>query len=82
MADIELAKVAAYIAAGVCMGVGTLGPALGMGMIGGKACESIGRRPESATIIRNNMLLAIMFVEAVAIYAFLIAIIMLQYVGK
>ena len=44
MADVELTKAAAYIGAGACMGIGTLGPALGLGIIGGKACESIGLR--------------------------------------
>ena len=82
MADVELAKVAAYIAAGVCMGIGTLGPALGMGLIGGKACESIGKKPESAGVIGRTMFTAIVFVESTAIYALLVSLMLLFYVGK
>lgn len=77
MADIELAKVAAYAAAGACMGIGTLGPALGLGFIGGKACESIGKKPENAGTITRTMIVALAFVESIAIYALLIALLLL-----
>jgi F-type H+-transporting ATPase subunit c len=82
MADVELAKVAAYIAAGACMGIGTVGPALGLGFIGGRACESIGKKPESAGAITRTMVLALAFVESTAIYALLVSLILLFYVGK
>lgn len=82
MAEFELAKVAAYIAAGACMGIGTLGPALGLGFIGGKACESIGKKPESADTIMRTMVLALAFVESTAVYALLVALVLLFYVGK
>jgi F-type H+-transporting ATPase subunit c len=78
MADVELAKVAAYIAAGACMGIGTIGPALGLGFIGGKACESIGKKPECAGAIFRTMMLALALVEATAIYALLISLLLLN----
>ncbi len=55
------------------MGVGALGPALAIGMIGARAMESIGRNPEAAGKILVPMLLACAFAEAVAIYALVIA---------
>jgi len=82
MAEVEYAKVAAYVAAGICMGIGTLGPALGLGFIGGKACESIGKRPESAGTITRTMVLALAFAEATAIYAFTVSLMLLFYVGR
>jgi F-type H+-transporting ATPase subunit c len=82
MADAESVKIAAYIAAGLCMGIGTLGPALGMGIIGGKSCDSIGKRPEAANAIFKTMIIALAFVEAVAVYALLIALLLLIYLGK
>ncbi len=82
MADIEMTKVAAYIAAGVCMGIGTLGPALGLGFIGGKACESLGKRPESASAIERTMIVALAFVESTAVYALLISLVLLFYFAK
>ena len=78
MADLEFSRTAAYIAAGACMGFGTLGPALGLGFIGGKACESIGKKPESAGAVRGAMMLALTFTEATAIYALLIALLLIS----
>jgi len=77
MADLEFTRVAAYIAAGACMGIGTLGPALGLGFIGGKACESVGKKPESAAPINRTMITAMAFVEATAVYALAVAFFLL-----
>ncbi len=71
---IYYAKAAAFIGAAVAMGFGSLGPALGQGMIGAKACESIGKQPENASKIRGLMIFAMVFVETSAIYAFIIAL--------
>jgi F-type H+-transporting ATPase subunit c len=61
------------IAKAIAMGLGALGPALGIGWIGSKAMEAIGRNPEAAGKILVPMLLACAFAEAVAIYALVIA---------
>jgi len=61
------------LAKALAIGLGSLGPALAIGRIGGKAMESIGRNPEAAGKILVPMLLASAFAEAVAIYALVIA---------
>lgn len=61
------------LAKALAIGIGSLTPALGIGLIGAKAMESIGRNPESANKILVPMLLACAFAEAVAIYALVIA---------
>jgi F-type H+-transporting ATPase subunit c len=61
------------ISKAVVMAVGSIGPALAVGMIGSKAMESIGRNPEAAGKILVPMLLACAFAEAIAIYALVIA---------
>ena len=75
-------KVAAYISAGICMGLGSIGPSLGQGFIGGKACESIGKRPESAGLITRTMVVALAFAESSAIYALLISLVLLFVVAR
>jgi len=55
--------------------LGTAGPAIAIGMIGGSAVKSISRNPEAASKIQTAMILAIAFAEAVAIYALVIALI-------
>jgi F-type H+-transporting ATPase subunit c len=65
------------LGAGLAIGAGALGPGLGIGMLAGKAMEALGRNPEAADAIRQNMILAIAFTEAIAIYALVVAIITL-----
>ena len=48
-------------------------PALSIGILAAKAMEYIGRNPEAAGAIRQNMILAIAFAEAIAIYALVVA---------
>ena len=59
----------------IAIGLGALMPALGIGLIGSKAVEAIGRNPEAASKIQTMALLAIVFAEAVAIYALVVALI-------
>ena len=61
------------LAKALAIGIGSIGPALGIGLIGSKAMEAIGRNPEAAGKILVPMLLASAFAEAVAIYALVIA---------
>ena len=63
-----------FLAAGLAMGIGALGPAIAIGMLGGKAMEALGRNPEAAGAIQTNMILAIAFAEAIGIYALVVAI--------
>ena len=74
-------KIAAYIGAAFAMGIGTIGPALGQGNIGARACENIGKYPESAGQIRTTMFLSMGIVETSAIYAFLISLFLI-FIGK
>lgn len=60
---------------GLTMAIGGLGPAIGIGIIGGKAVEAMGRNPEATSIIQTNMILGIAFAEAIAIYSLVIALI-------
>ncbi|MCH8986662.1 ATP synthase F0 subunit C [Patescibacteria group bacterium] len=63
------------IAAALAIGLGALGPGLGIGILAGKAMEAIGRNPEAAPKIQTSMILAIAFAEAIAIYALVVALI-------
>jgi len=61
------------LAKAIAIGVGAIGPGIGIGFIGGKAMEAIGRNPEATGKILVPMLLAAAFAEAIAIYALVIA---------
>jgi F-type H+-transporting ATPase subunit c len=60
----------------VAIAVGAIAPALGIGMIGSKAVEALGRNPEAESAIRTTMILALAFAEAIAIYALVVALIL------
>jgi len=60
---------------GLTMAIGGFGPAIGIGLIGAKAVDAIGRNPDATSKIQTNMILAIAFAEAIAIYSLVIALI-------
>jgi len=68
-------EAAKSIAAAIAMGLGAIGPGLGIGILASKALEAIGRNPEAASKIQTTMILAIAFTEAIAIYALVVALI-------
>jgi F-type H+-transporting ATPase subunit c len=61
------------LAKALAIGLGAIGPGLGIGLIGAKAVEAIGRNPEANGKILVAMLLITAFAEAIAIYALVIA---------
>lgn len=63
------------IGAGLAIGLGALGPGIGIGLLVSKALEALGRNPEAEGPIRTNMILGIAFTEAIAIYALIVAVI-------
>lgn len=68
------------IAAALAIGLGAFGPAIGIGLIGAKGVEALGRNPDAASKIQTGMILAIAFAEAVAIYALVVAI-LIKFIG-
>jgi F-type H+-transporting ATPase subunit c len=70
--DVEVAK---NFAAAIAIGVGAIGPSLGIGLLAASAMRAIGRNPEAAPKIQTAMILAIAFAEAIAIYALVVALV-------
>ncbi len=73
-AIVEAAKA---ISAGLCMGIGAIGPAMGEGNAVGKALESMARQPEIAKTLRTNMILGCAITETTGIYSLIIALLLL-----
>lgn len=63
------------IAMALAAGIGVLGPGIGLGILVSKALEAIGRNPEAAGQIQATMFIGIAFVEALAIFALVVAFI-------
>lgn len=60
----------------LAIGLGGVGPAIAIGLIGAAALNAIGRNPEAADKIQTNMILGLAFAEAIAIYALVVALIL------
>ncbi len=63
------------LASAIAIGIGAIGPALGLGMIGSKAMEALGRNPEARDSIFVPLILSLAFTEAIGIYALVVALI-------
>ena len=70
-------KAACAIGAGLCMGIGAIGPAMGEGNAVGKALEGMARQPEAASTLRTNMFIGCAITETTGIYSLLIAFLIL-----
>jgi F-type H+-transporting ATPase subunit c len=69
-------EVSKELAIAVIMALGTIMPALAIGLIGSKGLEAIGRNPEASNRVQTAMILAIAFAEAIAIYALVVSLIL------
>lgn len=72
--DVQAAK---YIAAGLAIGLGAIGPAIGEGIAASKALEAIGRNPEASGKITPLMFVGMAVTESTGIYALVVALIIL-----
>jgi F-type H+-transporting ATPase subunit c len=75
MTGTEGVDAAKAIGSALAIGLGALGPGIGLGMAVRGAMEALGRNPEAAGDIRTTLIIGAALAEAVAIYAFVIAII-------
>jgi len=66
------------IGAGLAAGLAVVGAALGIGRIGGSATEGISRQPEAANKIQTAMIIAAALIEGAALFALVIAFLMLD----
>ncbi|MHB8509093.1 MAG: F0F1 ATP synthase subunit C [Candidatus Dormibacteria bacterium] len=71
------AHAARLLAAGLAIGLGAIGAGIGIGNVSGKAVEGISRQPELKNDLQQVMILGIVFAETVAIYALVVALILL-----
>jgi len=73
----DIGKTFALLAAGLCIGFGTLGPAIGVGYVGGKAVDSIGRFPDQTSLLVRNMFIGSAVSQSTAIYSMVVAFLLM-----
>ncbi|HEV2527302.1 MAG TPA: ATP synthase F0 subunit C [Thermomicrobiales bacterium] len=72
--DVEGARL---IGAGLAIGLGAIGPGVGVGLIVKGTVETIGRNPDAAGQLQTLMYIGVGLTEAIAIYALVITILIL-----
>ena len=65
------------LGAGICMGIGAIGPGIGEGNAVAKACEAVGRQPESKGSVTSTLIMGCAISETTGIYALVIAILLI-----
>ena len=65
------------LGAGLAIGLGAIGPGIGIGILMQGALQAMGRNPDAASNIQTNMILGVAFAEAIAIYALVVALILM-----
>jgi F-type H+-transporting ATPase subunit c len=66
-----------YLGAGLAIGLGAIGPGIGIGILMQGALQAMGRNPDASSNIQTNMILGVAFAEAIAIYALVVALILM-----
>lgn len=74
-------KAFALLGAGVAIGFGAGGGAIGIGILWSKGIEGIGRQPEARGILQGLMFLGFALAEAQVLYAFVVTFLLLFAVG-
>ena len=73
----SIISAACALGAGLCMGIGAIGPAIGEGNAVGKALEGMARQPEMSGTLRSTMIMGCAIAETTGIYALLISFLIL-----
>ena len=72
----DFVRVASLLSAGLCMGLGAIGPALGEGYVGGIACREIAARPHLDKLLLRTMLLGQAVSETIRTYSLVVSLIL------
>ena len=74
---VEAAKILGKLIGTGLATLGMIGAGLGVGVVGSGAVQAMGRNPDAAGTIQANMILGIVFAEAIAIYSLVVALLVL-----
>jgi F-type H+-transporting ATPase subunit c len=77
MDAIQYIGMMSVLSAGLCMGIGAIGPAIGEAMAAAAALRSIAQQPDESATITRTLFVSMAMIESTGIYAFVIAIILI-----
>ena len=77
MDSISLVAMASIIGAGLAMGIGSIGPGLGMGSAIAQALAAIAQQPDERNSLNRTLFVGLAMIESIAIYCFVISMILI-----
>lgn len=77
LSQADLITIIAYISAGICIGLGAIGPAAGIGTIGGSGLQGISENPKMEGPLLKTMLIGMAIAETTAVYSLVIAVLLI-----
>jgi F-type H+-transporting ATPase subunit c len=77
MASVDTIGMVSIIVAGITMAIGSIGPAIGEGWALSRALSAIAQQPDEANNITRTLFVGLAMVESIAIYCFVISIILI-----
>lgn len=77
MDNATLIAIASIVTAGLTIGIGSLGPALGEGKAVATALSALAQQPDASTTITRTLFVGVAMIESTAIYCFVVSMILL-----
>ena len=77
MDSLTLIAMASIISAGISIGLGAIGPAIGEGLAAARALTALAQQPDEATTVTRMLFVTLAMIESTAIYAFVVSMIVL-----
>ena len=77
MDNLGLIAIASILASGLCIGIGSIGPAMGEGRALAQALSAIAQQPDETGTITRTLFVGMAMVESTAIYCFVVAMILI-----
>ena len=77
MDPVSLVAAASILAAGLTIGIGAIGPALGEGRAAAQALAAIAQQPDEANTITRTLFVSLAMIESTAIYCFVVSMILI-----
>jgi F-type H+-transporting ATPase subunit c len=77
MTSVDLVAVASIFTAGITIGIGAIGPAIGEGRALASALQALAQQPDESNMISRTLFVGLAMVESTAIYCFVISIILI-----
>ena len=67
----------AWLSAGIGLGLAACGTGIGIGILAGRSVEAVARQPEERATIQRLMIIGAAFIEALCLYAFVVAFLLI-----